>query len=82
MEFIRLRGIGVSPGIAMGEAVLTERIIFTSRKEDISPQEVGAEILRLAAAVARTKAELIEIKEKIREKVGAEHAYIFEAHLL
>ncbi|MCX6577877.1 MAG: phosphoenolpyruvate--protein phosphotransferase, partial [Candidatus Aminicenantes bacterium] len=46
------------------------------------PQEVGAEILRLAAAVARTKAELIEIKEKIREKVGAEHAYIFEAHLL
>jgi len=82
MEFIRLRGIGVSPGIAMGEAVLTERIIFTSRKEDISPQAVGAEILRLAAAVARTKAELIEIKEKIREKVGAEHAYIFEAHLL
>ncbi len=82
MEFIRLRGIGVSPGIAMGEAVLTERIIFTSRKEDISPQEVGAEILRLAAAVGRTKAELIEIKEKIREKVGAEHAYIFEAHLL
>jgi phosphotransferase system enzyme I (PtsI) len=82
MEFIRLRGIGVSPGIAMGEAVLTERIIFTSRKEDVSPQEVGAEILRLAAAVARTKAELVEIKEKIREKVGAEHAYIFEAHLL
>jgi phosphotransferase system enzyme I (PtsI) len=82
MEFIRLRGIGVSPGIAMGEAVLTERIIFTSRKEEISPQEVETEILRLAAAVARTKAELVEIKEKIREKVGAEHAYIFEAHLL
>jgi len=82
MEFIRLRGIGVSPGIAMGEAVLTERIIFTSRKEDISPHEVEAELLRLQTAVARTKAELIEIKEKIREKVGAEHAYIFEAHLL
>jgi phosphotransferase system enzyme I (PtsI) len=82
MEFIRLRGIGVSPGIAMGEAVLTERIIFTTRKEDISPQEVEAEILRLGTAVARTKAELVELKEKIREKVGAEHAYIFEAHLL
>jgi phosphotransferase system enzyme I (PtsI) len=82
MEFIRLRGIGVSPGIAMGEAVLTERIIFTSRKEDIAPQEVETEILRLQTAVARTKADLIEIKEKVREKVGAEHAYIFEAHLL
>jgi hypothetical protein len=32
MDFIRLRGIGVSPGIAMGEAHLTGRILFTQRK--------------------------------------------------
>jgi len=82
MEFIRLRGIGVSPGISMGEAVLSERIVFTSRKESIFPQQVEAEIQRLHSAVALTKAELMGVKEKIREKVGAEHAYIFEAHLL
>ncbi len=82
MEFIRLKGIGVSPGIAVGEAALTERVIFTSRKEDILPQQVEAEIQRLRSAVARTKAELMAIEETIRAKVGVEHAHIFEAHIL
>ena len=30
MDILRLRGIGVSPGIAMGEVALTERVVFTS----------------------------------------------------
>jgi phosphotransferase system enzyme I (PtsI) len=82
MEFMRLRGIGVSPGIAMGEAYLTERVIFTSRKESIPAQRVEAELGRLKTAIARTKKELIEVRDTIREKVGAEHAFIFDAHLL
>jgi len=82
MEFTRLRGVGVSPGIAMGEAVLTERIIFTLRKEYIPPHRVEEEIQRLTAALAETRRDLIELKAQIREKIGEEHTFIFDAHLM
>jgi phosphotransferase system enzyme I (PtsI) len=82
MEFMRLRGIGVSPGIAIGEAVLTERIIFSLRKEYVPPHRVDEELQRLKAAIAKTREDLVELKAKIREKIGEEHAFIFDAHLL
>jgi len=82
MEYFRLRGIGVSPGIAIGEVYLTERVIFTSRKEGISAQEVQRELKRLKKAIGRTRDQLIRIREQIREKIGEEHSFIFEAHLL
>lgn len=82
MDFTRLRGVGVSPGIAMGEAVLTERIIFTSRKEYIPPHRVEDEMQRLKAAVAKTRENLVALKDMIREKIGEEHTFIFDAHLL
>ena len=82
MEFTRLRGIGVSPGIAMGEAALAERVIFTLRKDYIPPHRVQEELLRLKAAVDKTREDLVELKNKIREKIGEEHAFIFDAHLM
>lgn len=82
MDFIRLRGIGVSPGIAMGEVFLSERVLFTSRKENIPLSQVEEELRRLKKAIERTKRQLVELKEKIREKMGEEHAFIFDAHLL
>jgi phosphotransferase system enzyme I (PtsI) len=82
MDFTRLRGIGVSPGIAMGEAVLTERIIFTSRKEYIPPHRVEEEMQRLKAAIAKTRENLVALKDMIREKIGEEYTFIFDAHLL
>jgi phosphotransferase system enzyme I (PtsI) len=82
MEFTRLRGIGVSPGIAIGEAYLTEQLVFTSRIEYIPPQRMDEELGRLRAAVQRTREDLVRIREIIREKAGAEHAFIFDAHLL
>ncbi|MCK7501293.1 MAG: hypothetical protein MZW92_72630 [Comamonadaceae bacterium] len=33
MEYLRLRGIGVSPGIVLGEVVLADRILFPAPKE-------------------------------------------------
>jgi len=82
MEYIRLRGIGVSPGIAIGEASLTEKVVFTFRKESIAPDQVSEELQRLHKAITRTKDELIRIKDQIKQKIGEEHAFIFEAHLL
>ncbi len=82
MDIIRLRGIGVSPGIGMSEVSISERVIFTSRREAISAGQVDDELKRLRRAIERTKAELVRIKTDIKDKMGEEHAIIFEAHLL
>lgn len=82
MEIIRLRGLGVSPGIAMGESSLSERVVFTSRREPISEHQVEDELKRLRRALDRTRQELKELKEHVREMVGDEQAFIFDAHLM
>jgi phosphotransferase system enzyme I (PtsI) len=82
MEFLRLRGIGVSPGIAMGEALLPKRVVFTSRKEIIAEDQVPAELERLRRALDRTREDLVRVKDSVREKVGPDSSLIFEAHLL
>ncbi len=82
MDITRLRGIGVSPGIAMGEALLPKRVVFTSRKEIITDEQVPAELERLRRALERTRADLVRIKDGVREKAGPDSSLIFEAHLL
>jgi len=82
MDIIRLRGIGVSPGIAMGEVLLPKRVVFTSRKELVPASEVEGELRRLMKAIERTKADIVQVREKIKEKMGEEDSFIFEAHLL
>ncbi|MDD8027126.1 MAG: phosphoenolpyruvate--protein phosphotransferase [Acidobacteriota bacterium] len=82
MEFLRLRGAGVSPGIAMAEAFLTERVVFSSRPTPIPASRAGAEVKRFREASDRTREELIQVRDTIRAKVGEEHAFIFDAHLL
>ncbi|MBC8358044.1 MAG: phosphoenolpyruvate--protein phosphotransferase [Candidatus Aminicenantes bacterium] len=82
MDYFRLRGIGVSPGIAIGEALLTERVIFTERKESISSNQVLTELNRLKKAIERTRVQLTRLKNQTRKKVGEEYSFIFEAHLL
>ncbi|MGZ5438621.1 MAG: phosphoenolpyruvate-utilizing N-terminal domain-containing protein [Candidatus Aminicenantales bacterium] len=82
MDMTRLRGIGVSPGIAMGEVLLAKRVVFTSRKEIIADDQVPDEIKRLHQALDRTRADLTRVKESVREKMGPDSSLIFEAHLL
>src|SRR4030042_5867330 len=82
MDMTRLRGIGVSPGIAMGEVLLSKRVVFTSRKEIIAEAQVPDELKRLHQALDRTREDLVRIKEDIKDKLGLESSFIFEAHLL
>jgi phosphotransferase system enzyme I (PtsI) len=82
MDVRRLRGIGVSPGIAMGEVLLAKRVVFTSRKEIIDEAQVPDEIRRLHQALDRTREDLVKVKEGVREKMGPDSSLIFEAHLL
>lgn len=77
-----MRGLGVSPGIAMGEASLSERVVFTSRREPIPERQVEEELKRLRRSLDRTRQELTELKEHVRERIGDEQAFIFDAHLM
>jgi len=82
MDYLRLRGIGVSPGIVLGEVVLADRILFSTRKEYVPPHRVADELNRLKAAVDRTRLEITAVKDQVRAMVGEEHSFIFDAHLL
>ncbi len=82
MEFTRLKGIAASPGIAVGEAWLTEGVVFTSYRERILPSQVDRELARLGRAVDQTRQELQRLRSEIKAKIGADHAFVFDAHLL
>ncbi len=82
MDYIRLRGLGVSPGIAIGEVQLTEKVVFTSRKDTLSSAQVIEELKRLEKAIKRTRGQLVQIRDNIKRKIGEEHSFIFEAHLM
>ncbi|MFQ6069035.1 MAG: phosphoenolpyruvate--protein phosphotransferase [Candidatus Aminicenantales bacterium] len=82
MEHLRLRGIGVSPGIAIGEAYLTQKVAFTTRKETVPASRVEEETKRLERAFKATKNQLVHIRDEIKKKMGKEHSFIFEAHLM
>lgn len=77
-----LDGVGVATGIAIGEALLLlneETVVF---KEGISAADVDAEIDRFQAAIAEGKRQIAAIKTQVSEKIGDEHAVIFDAHVL
>ncbi|MBP6059178.1 MAG: phosphoenolpyruvate--protein phosphotransferase [Candidatus Saccharicenans sp.] len=82
MEVVRLRGLAVSPGIGLGEARLSESVVFTSRRETISDNQVPDELKRLHRAFERTKEELRKLKAYIEKQMGKDQAFIFDAHLM
>lgn len=78
----RLRGTGVSPGIAVGHALVMERDAAPVFRLAVGPGQVEAEVRRLEGAIEASREQLRAIKERLSREVGAPHAYIFDAHLL
>lgn len=75
-----LRGIGVSPGIAIGPAAVFGDDRFEIPKYEIS--NVAAELGRLEEAIAKTRTYLKGLHAKTADELGKDHADIFKAHLL
>jgi phosphoenolpyruvate-protein phosphotransferase (PTS system enzyme I) len=78
---VRLTGLGVSPGIGIGKALVLKRGTRELRFR-VPPWLVARELERLDEAQARSRRQLEQIKERIATTVGAEHAYLFDAQLL
>ena len=75
-----LKGISASNGIALGKAYRIEKVEFNIEKKAV--EDVTHEVERLHQAINETKEDLKLIRDKTLEKMGEEHANIFEAHLL
>jgi phosphoenolpyruvate-protein phosphotransferase (PTS system enzyme I) len=77
----RLTGIGVSPGIVVGRAVLLMQNPMVIRFP-IGPEQVAEEVARLEEARERSRRQLLEIKARMARGAASELAYLFEAQLL
>ena len=78
----RLRGIGVSPGIAVGPALVVEREAVPVFRLLLAQDQVEPEVERLTWAIAASRRQLQAIKERLSREADVPHAYIFDAHLL
>ncbi|RBP44016.1 phosphoenolpyruvate--protein phosphotransferase [Garciella nitratireducens] len=77
-----MKGIGASPGIAIGKAyVLTHQEIKVDQK-NIEDKEIAKEQQKLENAIEISKKQLQTIKEKAVSELGVSEAEIFKAHLL
>ena len=79
---MELRGIGVSPGVAVGQALVVEREAVPVFRLLLPPDAVEGEVQRLTRAVESSQKQLLAIKDRLAREVGGRHAYIFDAHLL
>lgn len=77
-----LSGLGVSPGIAIGEAVVHETRPISTLRITIPSEKVEAEVERFRQAVAATVEHIQENRDRASQQMGEEYAAIFEAHQL
>jgi phosphotransferase system enzyme I (PtsI) len=78
---MRLTGLGVSPGIGIGKALVLKRGTRDLRFR-VPAWLVDRELERLDQARARAREQIHQIKERIATTAGAEHAYLFDSQLL
>ncbi|NEW05414.1 phosphoenolpyruvate--protein phosphotransferase [Paenibacillus sp. SYP-B3998] len=76
-----IRGIGASSGIAMGKAFVIPTWEWDFPEKMIDVTDLAYEFERLYDGIRSSKDELELIKQEIKEVVGQDQAYIFDAHL-
>ena len=77
-----LRGIGVSPGVAVAPALIIRWDFPEVPDRGVRPDQVEAEVRRLREAVDHTVAQLQELGERVLRRAGPEEARIFDAQIL
>jgi phosphotransferase system enzyme I (PtsI) len=78
---LRLTGIGVSPGVVSGRAVILIQRAQVLRYK-VPPARVDEELGRLAESRARSRQQLVAIAARLADRRGRELASLFDAQLL
>lgn len=76
------RGIAVSPGVAIGPALVVDTEGFRIPRRNIDRAEIDDEIVRLRTALGNSALEAREIQKDISAKLGKQYGAIFAAHAL
>jgi phosphotransferase system enzyme I (PtsI) len=74
------KGIGVSPGVAVGTAYCIHEIYVNPDTKRLEESEVCSELERYDAARENTAADLHALYQKVASQVGADEAAIFRTH--
>jgi phosphoenolpyruvate-protein phosphotransferase (PTS system enzyme I) len=79
---LNLKGIGASPGVAVGHAFILDRKRVRTPKLRLAEAEVEPERMRVRTALELSDRQLAELKEQMTRSEGHDHALILEAHRL
>ncbi len=74
------KGIGVSPGVAVGTAYCINEIFVSPDSKRLEEGEVLGELARFDDARTKTLTDLHALAQKVTAQVGPEEAAIFRAH--
>jgi phosphotransferase system enzyme I (PtsI) len=76
------RGIPVSPGVAIGPALMLDTESFRIPQRFIEPSQVAEEVRRLRQALSLSAQETRENQAEVTNKLGDQFGSIFAAHAL
>ncbi|MDQ2973989.1 MAG: phosphoenolpyruvate--protein phosphotransferase, partial [Acidobacteriota bacterium] len=79
---LRFKGLGVSEGVVIGHVLRMHDGTQHVYRWKIDDADLDAERQRFRDAVALASRQVLRIKEQAEERLGKDHAYIFDAHLL
>jgi phosphotransferase system enzyme I (PtsI) len=79
---LKFQGVGVAPGIARGNVFVHHPDDEEPPKRRLDESEIPAEVTRFEGALIATRAQILEMQQRIAEAIGAKDASIFDAHLL
>ena len=77
-----LRGVGVSPGLAIGPAVVVQSALPDVPHRVVPRSQVEREVRRLRAAVKDVQRHIADLKARAAERAGPDEARIFDAQML
>src|SRR5437868_13113772 len=75
------RGIAVSPGVAIGPALVLDTERFRIPQRYVDTDLLGAETARLRAALKAAADEARSNQDAVSEKLGGQYGAIFAAHV-
>jgi phosphotransferase system enzyme I (PtsI) len=77
----KLQGIAVSPGVAIGEALVMDHEGFRIPRRFVARDAVDDELERLERAIEAAGEEIGSHRDAVAKELGEKYAAIFEAHL-
>ncbi|MGI6596089.1 MAG: phosphoenolpyruvate--protein phosphotransferase [Candidatus Ratteibacteria bacterium] len=77
----KIKGLGISSGIAIGKAFVWETPSFQEVESTINKTSIKRDIKRLNEAISTTEAQIEKLQQTFEKEVGHQYADIFSFHL-